>query len=317
MSETSTQLGVLLIDGFGLMAYAAIIEPFRAANMLSGRNLYSWTQFSVTGGPAQASSGASILADGHVGADVKLDTLFVIAGRDPAAFKESKTLAWLRKLARAGVRMAGVSSGAYVLAKAGLLEGYRCTIHWDQVPLFIEKFPTLRLENQIYIIDRKRLTCAGGTAGFDMSVDMIEREQGHELATQVGEWFVRTKPRDSEDTQRVSLRERYNVQNTRLLKVLAHMEETIESPVSVTVLSKIAQISPRQLERMFKTHLDASLGETYRRIRLNHADQLLRKTGMSITEVAIASGYNSSSRFSHAFKAHYGYSPRIYRRKRH
>jgi transcriptional regulator GlxA family with amidase domain len=304
------KIGILLIDGFALMAYASVIEPFRAANVLSGSQLYHWRHVSVSEPHVVASNGAHILADSSVGEPLDVDTLFVIMGGDPASFRDQKTFSWLRRLARSGVRLAGVSGGPYALARAGLLEGYRCTIHWDHVPIFLETFPTHMLEDTLYVIDRNRLTCAGGTAGLDLVIDFIEREHGHALAVEISEWFIRTQPRPAGDAQRMSLRERYNISNPRLLKVLARMEATLEEPDGRERLARIAGVSPRQLERLAKRHLKTTLGEMYRRIRLDHASVLLRKTGMSVTQVAIASGFTSTSHFSRCYKARFGTSPR-------
>ena len=159
-------LGLFLIDGFALMSYAAVVEPFRAANSLAGRQLYRWTHVSVDGRPVCASNGACVLADRAVGRSLVCDTLFVVAGGDPAAFSDAGTFAWLRRLARSNVRLAGVSGGPFLLARAGLLDGYRATIHWSHRPAFLDAFPTLAIGPSLYVIDRRRLTCAGGTAGL-------------------------------------------------------------------------------------------------------------------------------------------------------
>ena len=304
------QIGILLVDGFALMAYASIIEPFRAANVMANRELYHWTHISTDGEIAQASNGASILADIAVGEPTQFDMLFVIVGGDPTAFNDKKTFAWLRRLALTGIRIAGVSGGPLVLARAGLLEGYRCTIHWDHAPIFMETYPGHLLEDTLYVVDRNRMTCAGGTAGLDLAIAIIERDHGHNLAVEVSEWFIRTQPRPAGDAQRMNLRERYNISNHRILKVLAHMEANIEEPEDRECLARVAGVSARQLERLFRHHLKATIAELYRRIRLDHAHVLLRKTGMSITNIAIASGFASSSHFSRCYKDHFGHSPR-------
>lgn len=302
-------LGLLLIDDFALMSYASLIEPYRAANVLAGETLYRWIHVSIDGRPARASNGASVAADQAVGQPLACDTLFVFAAGDPASFRDSATFAWLREIARQGSVIAGVSGGPYLLARAGLLDGYRATIHWDHRPDFAETFHQIAIEPNLYVIDRRRVTCAGGTSGMDLAIELIERQQGHALATQVGDWFIRTQPRAADQPQRASLRERYGVDNDRVLKVLARMEATVEEPQPREALARLAGVSLRQLERLFAGHLGESLNDAYRRIRLEQAVQLLKKTGLSVTSVAIACGFRSSSHFSRAFKAHYGMSP--------
>jgi transcriptional regulator GlxA family with amidase domain len=277
--------------------------------VLAGEALYRWIHVSVDGGPVRASNGASVVADQAVGQPLACDTLFVFAGGEPATFRDAATFAWLREIARKGATLAGVSGGPFLLARAGLLDKHRATIHWDHRPSFAETFPEISVEPSLYVIDRRRVTCAGGTSGLDLAIELIEREQGHTLATQVGDWFIHPQSRAADQPQRASLRERYGVANDRVLKVLARMESTVEEPEPRTALARVAGVSLRQLERLFAAHVGESLNDCYRRIRLDQAAQLLRKTGLSVTSVAIACGFRSSSHFSRAFKARYGASP--------
>jgi transcriptional regulator GlxA family with amidase domain len=307
-------LGLLLTDDFALMSYASVLEPFRAANGLAGRELYRWIHVSPDGQPARASNGAAIIADQGLSAPLDCQTLFVFAGGDPARFSDAATFAWLRRLAQGGARLAGVSGGPFLLARAGLLDGHRATIHWEHQAAFAEAFDRVTLEPGLYVIDRRRMTCAGGTAGMDLAIELIEREHGQALATRVGEWFIRTEPRAADRPQRLSLRERHGVANDRVLKALAHMEATVEDPAPRAALAAIAGVSPRQLERLFAAHLGASLDTVYQRIRLAQADQLLRQTSMSVTAVAVACGFQSASHFSRAYAARFGAPPSKRRR---
>jgi transcriptional regulator GlxA family with amidase domain len=147
------------------------------------------------------------------------------------------------------------------------------------------------------VIDRLRLTCAGGTAGLDLAIELIEREHGHKLAAQVSEWFIRTEPRPAGKSQRLSLRERVGISNDRVLRVLAKMEETLEEPTAMQDLATLAGVSLRQLERLFSTYLRETVTERYLRIRLEKAAELLRKSGLSVTAVGVACGFQSSSHF--------------------
>jgi len=309
LSDAPSVFGLLLVDGFALMSYASVLEPLRAANVLSERELYRWVHISVDGQPARASNGASILADGKVGDPTDCDTLFVFAAGDPSTFDDTATFAWLRRLANQGVRMAGVSGGPFLLARAGLLDGRRATIHWEHRPAFAEAFPEVILEAGLYVIDRRRMTCAGGTAGLDLAIEQIERDHGRALAVRVGEWFIRPEPRAPDLPQRAGLSDRYGVTSGRVLKALAHMEDSVEEPASRTALAGIAGVSARQLERLFATHLGATVGGVYLKIRLAKADLLLRRTAMPVTQVAVACGFQSPSHFSRAFRAHFAVTP--------
>ena len=311
-SRTRT-IGFLLIPDFALLSYASAIEPLRAANHLLGRDFYRWRHITATGLPAPASNGIAIAAQYRVGDDVTLDDLFVCAAGNPALFDDAPTLAWLRKLARRGTGIGGVSGGPYILARAGLLTGYRCTIHWEHMAAFREAFPKLHPSRTLFEIDRNRLTCAGGIAALDMMRALIGRDHGPVLAAAVGEWFLQTQLRLGSGPQRLTLRERYNVTSPKLLAVLQAMEERIQKPVSRKALAQLAQVSIRQLERLFSSHLGITIGTQYLQIRLDRARNLLKETAMPIVEIAIACGFASASHFSRACKQHYGASPKVIR----
>jgi transcriptional regulator GlxA family with amidase domain len=305
----SRKLGFLLIDGFALMSFASAIEPFRAANILAGRALYQWVIIGVEGGGPAASIGLSVETHNRVGADLDLDMLFVCAAGNPSEFRDEPTLQWLRRLARRGVRIGGVSGGSFILARAGLLDGYRCTIHWEHVPAFRESFPQLMLRRSLYEIDRDRLTCAGGIAALDMMHAVIAAEQGRALADKVSDWFLQTDIRRGSDAQRRSLQERYETANPHLLTALDLIESHLEHPMSRRALARAAGISVRHLERLFAQHLKMTLDAHYRDVRLERARNLLRQTAMPVAEVSLASGFQSASHFSRQYKRHYGHAP--------
>jgi transcriptional regulator GlxA family with amidase domain len=309
------RVGYLLIPGFSLLAYACAVEPLRAANQLSARTLYGWTHIVPTGDAAVASNGAQILADRRVGeAGPRPDLLIVCAGGDSLAFDHPPTFAWLRGLALHGVRLGGVSAGPYILAKAGLLAGHRCTIHWEHVPAFREAFPELSLTRTLYEIDRDRLTCSGATAALDMMHALIEADHGPRLAAAVSDWFLHSQVREGSGPQRMTLRERYQVSHPRLLRVLEEMERRIEEPASREALAAVAGVSVRQLERLFKAYLGTGIREHYLRVRLERAHLLLRQTTLPVLEIAVACGFVSASHFSRSYKAAFGQAPRGERR---
>ena len=308
------KIGFLLIDDFALMSFASAIEPFRAANVLAGRTLYHWVTIGVDRAAAAASAGLSVRTQHRVGDDLDLDTLLVCAGSNLAEFAQEAVLQWLRRLARRGVRIGGVSAGPFILARAGLLDGYRCTIHWEHVPAFRESFPQLTLRRSLYEIDRDRLTCAGGIAALDMMHALIAAEQGRTLADKVSEWFLQTQIRVGTGAQRRSLQERYDTANAHLLTALELVESHIEHPMSRRALAQAAGISVRQLERLFAQHLDTTLDGHYREIRLERARTLLRQTVLPVAEVGLASGFQSASHFSRQYKRRFGHAPAQERR---
>ncbi len=309
-APTPNRIGFLLIPGFSLLSYASAVEPLRAANRLSGRSLYKWLHVSSQGRAVEASSGLGIAADHRVGDDCPLDMILVCAGGNPALHRNASTLSWLRKLARRGVRVGGISGGPYILARAGLLDGFRCTIHWEHLASFEEQFPQLDIRRSLYEVDRGRLTCAGGIAGFDMMRAIIAAEHGSALATAVSEWFLQTQLRAGSGPQRLTLRERYGVAHPKLLDALRAMEDSIDNPMSRAALARAVSLSVRQLERLFAGHLRTTIGDLYLKIRLDRARTLVHETALPLLEVAIACGFANGSHFSRAYRKRFGVSPK-------
>lgn len=304
------KVGILLVPGYALMSYACAMEPLRAANLISGQKLYEWRHFSPDGAPSSASNGVQIVADDGLVRAPDLDLLLVCAGGNPALFHDPRTFSWLRQLAHAGTVIGGVSGGPYILARAGILEGRRCTIHWEHVPAFMEEFPGVHLTRNRYEIDGHRISCSGGIAGLDMMHQLIAADHGHVLASEVVEWFIHSDVRTGDMPQRMAIRERMAVRDPKLIKVLETMETSLEDVRSREEMARLVSISVRQLERLFKLHLGRTISDHYTEIRMRHARTLLRQTSLSVLEVAIASGFSNASHFSRSYRKRFGHSPR-------
>jgi transcriptional regulator GlxA family with amidase domain len=306
----ASRIGFLLIPEFALMSYASAIEPLRAANVLTGKSLYRWRHISIQGDEIVASNGVRIQADASIANVGRLDTIVVCAGGNPQVFHHPPTLAFLRKVARHGVRLGGVSAGPYLLAKAGLLDGYRCTVHWEHIPAFTETFPFLHLSHSLFEIDRDRFTCAGGIAALDMMHALIRIDHGPSVAAAVSDWFLQTEVRRGEVAQRLSPTERFGVHHPKLVATLSRMEQNIEAPLAPKRLAGLAGISVRQLERLFAQHLHTTLRKRYLQIRTERARLLLRQTTMPVGEIALATGFSSPMHFSRTYRGQFGLTPR-------
>ena len=306
------RIGFLLVPDFALMSYAAAAEPLRAANVLGGRALYEGLNVSLDGGPIRASNGATILADARVGEAVALDIAFVIQGGNPARFEDPVLSVWLRALARRGVLLGGISGGAYALARAGLLDGHRCTVHWEYAAAFREEFPRVRLERGLYVADRDRLTCGGGVAALDMMHALIAREHGPALAGEVSAWFLHTEARAGSGPQRATA-ERHGTRHPTLVAALAEIERTVAGPPSRAEIAARAGTSLRYLERLFAAHLGTTIAAHALAVRLDRARALLRQTGRPVLEVALMTGFTSASHFARAYRARHGRPPRAER----
>jgi transcriptional regulator GlxA family with amidase domain len=299
-------VGFLLIPGFALMSYASAVEPLRAANVLSGRELYRWWHVTPDDKPVAASNGITILPD-FAKADVTAPVmLFVCAGGNPAIYENRKVFAWLRQTARRGVILGGISGGPYILAKAGLLDGRRCTLHWEHIASLKENFPDVNVTRSLFEIDRHRITCSGGIAGLDMMIALIAETHGQDLAMAISEWFLHTELREGPFPQRMDLRFRHGVGDDNLLRVLKAMEDNLERPLPRARLAKTAGVSLRQLERLFRRHLNRGLHQHYLKLRLTQAHELLRGTSLPVTDIAVATGFASGSQFSRAYRREFG-----------
>jgi transcriptional regulator GlxA family with amidase domain len=306
--DTKT-VGFLLVPGFALMSYAAAMEPLRAANLLAGQDLYRWWHAGPTDEPVTASNGVAIIPDCGTDSDRRAEMVFVCAGGNPATFDNKSTFAWLRRLARKGTILGGISGGPYILARAGLLDERRATLHWEHMPAFREAFPDVAVVPSLFEIDGNRITCSGGISALDMMVALIERDHGRPLAAAVGDWFLHTHIREGFGPQRMDLRYRLGIADEKLLRVLSAMEMSLETPLPRGSLARAAGISLRQLERLFHRHVGHGIHQHYRWLRLERARQLLRETTLPVLDVALATGFTSASQFARAYKGAFGEPP--------
>ncbi len=313
MSEPSPRprtFAFLLIDGFALMSFASSIEPLRAANTIAGRELYRILCVSADGKPATSSVGSQMPCEAMVGDVIDADILFVSSGGRPWNFSDKKTFAWLRRLSRTGIRIGGISGGPYILARAGIMEGRHMTIHWEHAPALSEEFPELLLTRSRYIIDRDRLTCAGGIAALDMMHAIIAEEHGKAFATEVSDWFLHRDVALATSPQRASLTQRYGIHRQDVIYALELMESNIAMPMERTAVAAKVGLSTRQIDRLFASLLGQSFSDHYRALRLDRARNLLMQSTLPITEIALACGFANASHFSRAYSARFNVPPR-------
>ena len=299
----------LLLPGFSAIGFISAVEPLRVANRFRGP-LYRWRVLSLDGGAVQASNGMSVNADGALSEAERGVMLLVVAGFEPLAGFGPTLQHTLRRLDHDGMILGGIDTGAMVLAEAGLLDGYRATLHWEALEAFKERYPRLHATQELFEIDRRRITCAGGTASIDLMLDLIAQAHGSELAIQVSEQFVLGRIRPRQDHQRMQIANRYGISNKKLVKVIGEMERNTEQPLNTQVLADGVQVTRRQLERLFRLHLDDTPSGFYLRLRLDKARQLLRQTDMSVLEVSIACGFESASYFTRCYRARFVKCPR-------
>ena len=299
----------LLLDRFTMLSFASAIEPLRIANRVAGQTIYTWRLAGEGGEVAVCSNGAAFRLDMGLDDIEREDTVLVCGGIDVQKSTTKPVLNWLRREARRGVTMGGLCTGAYAVAKAGLLDGKKATIHWENQDGFIEEFEEVRLTKSVFVMDGNRWTTAGGTSSLDLMLKVIAADHGEEIANTVADQLIYSSIRTDQDTQRLSIPTRIGVRHPKLSQVIQMMEGNIEDPMSPADLAEAVGMSTRQLERLFRRYLNRSPKRYYMELRLQKARNLLMQTDMSVINVALACGFASPSHFSKCYRAHYNTTP--------
>lgn len=299
----------VLLDRFTLLSFASAMECLRIANRMANRELYSWHLAGESGQEVTCSAGTTFRLDMDLGELQRDDTILVCGGIDVQKATTKKLLSWLRREARKGLVIGGLCTAAYTLAKAGLLDGKKATIHWENADSFAEEFDEVTLTKSVFVVDGNRMTTAGGTSSIDLMLKLIARDHGEELANAVADQQIYSSIRTDQDTQRLSVPTRIGVRHPKLSQVIQMMEQHIEEPISPSVLAHDVGMSTRQLERLFRRYLNRSPKRYYMELRLQKARNLLMQTDMSVINVALACGFASPSHFSKCYRAHYNTTP--------
>jgi transcriptional regulator GlxA family with amidase domain len=255
------------------------------------------------------SNGASFKLDMGLDEIEREDTVLVCGGIDVQQATTKPILNWLRREARRGVAIGGLCTAAYTLAKAGLLDGRRATIHWENQDSFLEEFEDVKLTKSVFVVDGNRMSTAGGTASIDLMLKIIAQDHGEEVANTVADQLIYSSIRTDQDIQRLSIPTRIGVRHPKLSQVIQMMESNIEEPISPADLAAHVGMSTRQLERLFRRYLSRSPKRYYMELRLQKARNLLMQTDMSVINVALACGFASPSHFSKCYRAHYQTTP--------
>ena len=311
-SDKPRRFTFLLLDRFTMLPFTAAIEPLRLANRAAGRTLYNWRLVGPGKDHATCSNGAQVVLDATMDAETAAerdDVVIVCGGTDIARAATKPVLNWLRKQARGGATVGGVCTGAWILAEAGLLDGRKATIHWENHDSFAETFPDVDLHRQVFVDDGSRVTAGGGTSSIDMMLHLIGQAHGPDLASQIADQMLHTAIRTGRDRQRLSVTTRIGIRHPRLAAVVERIEANLENPVSPSQLAADAGMSTRQLERLFMRYLNRSPKRYYLEARLARARHLLLNTDLPLIEIAIACGFASSSHFSKCYRERYGTSP--------
>jgi transcriptional regulator GlxA family with amidase domain len=299
----------LTLQNYSLIAVANALEPLRMANRLVGKQVYEWSVISMDGRAAEASSGLTLSPTGALENLGAVDILFVCGGVNVRDAVSPPLLTALRRLADRRVPLGALCTGGYALARAGLLDNFSATIHWENLSALREEFPRVRISDQLFTIDRDRFTCSGGTAPLDLMLNLIQQKLGPRISQLVSEQFIVERVRNDMDRQYVPLRAQIGVSHRGLIRVAQLMEQNIEKPLSLETIAKSTGLSRRQIERLFKRDLNCVPKRYYLEMRLRRARELLLQTSMPIMDVTTACGFQSPPHFSKCYRALFGYPP--------
>ncbi|MEI4485085.1 GlxA family transcriptional regulator [Frigidibacter sp. MR17.14] len=307
-------IGFVLTPDYALMSLASAVEPLRAANHLAGRTLYRCSFHSVAGGFLASTSGGGFHTEPLSVAGAIPDLVLVVAGGNPMLYEDPALTQALRGLASRGVRLGGISGGAAILAKAGLMAGRRFTVHWAHIDPLAEYAPDLLIERALYVIDRDRYTCAGGVAAMDMMGALIARGQGAAFAREVSDWFIHPRLRLADEPQRLAAAQRFNLHHPVLEAAVELMASHLADPLSPDQLAALSGCSARQLQRLFTGRFGLSMMTFYRDLRLAKADELLQQTALPLIEISTMTGFGNVSHFTRCFSGKFGVPPAQKRR---
>jgi AraC family transcriptional regulator, glycine betaine-responsive activator len=306
----------LTLPSYSLIAVSNALEPLRMANRVVGQNVYDWSVVSLDGRVTKSSSGLELSPTGALDKLGPADIVFVCGGVNVREAVSPGLLSALRRLAERRIALGALCTGGYALAKAGLLDNFQATIHWENISALREEFPRVRISDQLFTIDRDRFTCSGGTAPLDLMLNMIRIKLGPRISQLVSEQFIVDRVRNDKDRQYVPLRAQVGASHRSLIKVAQLMEEHIEKPLSLDRIAKTTGLSRRQIERLFKRHLNCVPKRYYLEMRLRRARELLLQTSMPIMDITTACGFQSPPHFSKCYRNQFGYPPSAERQSR-
>jgi AraC family carnitine catabolism transcriptional activator len=298
------RIGLVLVPEFSLLVVVLMSELLRIANLAAGRAVFETRLLSVDGNPVKASSGNIVSVNSAITPTDHLDAAIICASYNPLEADSQRLRQWLRRIDRSGTLLGGIDTGTLLLASAGLLDGKRATLHWDEINVARELFPAINFSGDIVDSSDRRLTGSGSLGAIDFTLSLVSQFAGEELATKVLNLTLDGRTRSKPDAAHPIISQATNL-----------MRQNLDCPLSNAEVARRIKVSVRQLNRVFSTYLGKSPGQHYNALRLGKAKDMLTRTGFSIAEIAAATGFSSASWFSQSFKSHFGLTPSDQREK--
>jgi transcriptional regulator GlxA family with amidase domain len=314
-SESTLQVTILVLPESSMLVLASMIDPMRAANRLSERQCFTWKIVTTDGLPVECTCGLQITPDEKLESINDGNLLFIVSGFKQFEYISNDEIGLIRRLSLKFDAMGGVDTGAWLLGKAGLLDGKSATTHWEDLEDFADYFRQTKVRPDRFVIDKGVITIGGASPTFDFMLHLIRSRIGYPAALEVASVFVYDETHFSTDAQPLVSLGLLNDFEPRVTKAIRIMESNLDEPISVTSVAKRLNISSRRLENLFQLHLQTTPGAYYLNLRLLRARKYVTDTLLPMQEIAIRTGFNSLSSFSRSFKKSYHNSPSIYRQK--
>ena len=312
----TTTIGLYLVPQFPLLSFSAALDSLRQANRQSGRPLYRWVLISADGGPVTSSAAFDMPIDCSIDTAPRCDLVILCSGINVTHNYSPKLFAWLRRLHRQACRLGAISTAGFLLARAGLLEGRRCAVHWENATEFREAFPHCLMTHEIFSVDGPFITSSGGTVTLDMMLYIVAASHGRALAAAISDQFNHSQIRPHDEAQRMRPEAKFGITNSKLCELVQAMEDSVHAPVELSVLARRVGLSTRQVERLFRMHLDKTPSDFYLALRMMRARTLVLHTSMALCDIAQSCGYDTVSYFARTYRQHFGSSPSEARRVR-
>lgn len=313
-TEPKLRIAFLLTPRFTLTAFAGFVDALRLAADEGDRSrpkLARWAVLDAGDGPVMSSCGASVAPTAALESAGDYDFVVVVGGLLHGGQKvPARLTGFLRQAAAAGVKLVGLCTGSFVLARAGLLDGHVACVSWFHREEFAAEFPDCRIvSNQMFVVDRDRLTCAGGTSVVHLAAHIIERSIGRASAVKALRIMIEEQPLPSRTLQPEQV---LSVRSTDTIvhKAMLLLEQQLHSPATIDELCQPLGIGRRQLERRFQQDVGLSPAEYRQRLRLERARWLLENTDLDVTEVSLECGFQNSANFARVVRKAWGQSPR-------
>lgn len=308
------RFGFLLLDNYPLLPVSGMIDVLRDSAYVTGEEEYEWCTISSTGGEVFAMNRFRTITDYTIDDAPDLDTLVVCAGLHGHLFEDARVFAWLKRNFARNVTIGAIATGSWVLAKAGLLTGRRCTLHWEDVYAFSETYPLIDITRDLYVFDGPVFTCSGGTGAIDMFLQIVADELGPDVSSAVARQIMHQSIRSGSESQPGADSPFRNIRHQSVRRVLKLMQDNVEQPLGVGLIARQAGISQKHLQRQFEIYFGTTPQLFYRKLRLEHARTLVRLTKLGLWEIALITGFSTTSYFSKCYRQAFGISPSKERR---